>query len=197
MTDYYIYAYVRADGTPYYIGKGKGRRAFLSHRNHGISTPKDKSKILFLERNLTNVGACALERRYIRWYGKKHDNTGILRNIADGGEGNSAPRSEEWRKNHSIKMKGRKPTDEQLANNRKAISKRDNSYMKSESYRKTMSKTQKNRWKDKVPNWSRKVSDGNQIFLSPRHAAEFHNCKTSTLRYWCHQNIRGFSFVDS
>jgi len=83
---YYVYAYLRdSDNTPYYIGKGKNRRVYQNHP--GISVPKDKSKIVFLERNLSNVGACALERRYIRWYGRKDLGTGILHNKTDGGEG--------------------------------------------------------------------------------------------------------------
>lgn len=41
---YYIYAYLReSNQTPYYIGKGVGKKVF---KNHGyLSVPNDKSKI--------------------------------------------------------------------------------------------------------------------------------------------------------
>ena len=87
----YVYAYIRSKdsktakaGTPYYIGRGKGRRAWMKHKN--VSTPNNPQYIVIIENNLSNVGSCALERRYIRWYGKREEG-GILHNRTDGGDG--------------------------------------------------------------------------------------------------------------
>jgi hypothetical protein len=85
MNIYYVYQYVREDGTPYYIGKGKKGRAYS--KNHAINLPKNDSRILILKENLSESAAHELEIYLISKYGRKDINTGILRNKTDGGEG--------------------------------------------------------------------------------------------------------------
>ena len=68
MTIYYVYAYLRKDGSPYYIGKGKDYRAWKHHKQDRIKTPKDKSRIVILESNLTEIGSFAIYKElHVQW----------------------------------------------------------------------------------------------------------------------------------
>jgi hypothetical protein len=87
MNEFYTYAYLREDRTPYYIGKGKGDRIYSTRRK--LKPPKEKSRIIFLKQNLTEEEAFKHEIYMIAVFGRKDLETGILRNLTDGGEGSS------------------------------------------------------------------------------------------------------------
>ena len=89
---FYVYAYLREfdsvtgnAGTPYYIGKGAGRRAYDIH--HNVKVPTNKSNIIFYQTGLSEDEAFKLERTYIKLFGRKDLGTGILRNLTEGGDG--------------------------------------------------------------------------------------------------------------
>jgi len=104
---FYTYAYLREDRTPYYIGKGNGRRIY-ENKGRPCGKPKDENRIVFLKQNLTEEDAFKHEKYMIAVFGRKDLGTGILHNRTDGGEGISgAIRSEETRKKLREARKGK------------------------------------------------------------------------------------------
>lgn len=103
---YYVYAYLREDGTPYYIGKGKGDRA--NKGKHFVAIPP-VDRIQFIQENMSEEDALAMEIELISFYGRKNNGTGILRNLTDGGQGMSGyKQSEETKRKKSLAVSGEK-----------------------------------------------------------------------------------------
>lgn len=87
---YYTYAYLREDRTPYYIGKGQGNRAYVKRYGKGrAKRPKNLNNIILLKQNLTEAESFRHEIYMIDVLGRKDLGTGILHNRTDGGEGGS------------------------------------------------------------------------------------------------------------
>jgi hypothetical protein len=142
MSEYYTYAYLKEDGLPYYIGKGKGNRLY-DYRGKNCNPPKDRSSIIKLKQNLTEEEAFRHEIYMIAVFGKKCDGTGILMNIADGGNappkmyGDDSPtKRQEVRAKISAALKGRKGNLVSLETRQK----------------------QSNTWKEKLKNNPRQMS---------------------------------------
>jgi hypothetical protein len=84
MNDFYTYAYIDETGLPYYIGKGRGERAW---KTHGDIPRPSKDKILILKRGLLEEEAFRHERYIIYILGRVNLGTGLLLNKTAGGQG--------------------------------------------------------------------------------------------------------------
>ena len=84
LADSYVYAYLREDGSTYYVGKGRNRRAWVKHR---VPVPKDPARIVMLKTGLSDYMAQVCEIMWIAFYGREDLNEGRLLNLTDGGDG--------------------------------------------------------------------------------------------------------------
>lgn len=122
MTNFYTYVYKRTDGTPFYIGKGHGKRLnqhlydARGSRKNNLLVIKIIRKMLrngeepIIEKLIDNIDeelALFIEQECIDKYGRINNGTGILANLTDGGEGSSGyVVSDEKKKKTSETMKG-------------------------------------------------------------------------------------------
>jgi|CryBogDrversion2_11_1035321.scaffolds.fasta_scaffold13739_3 hypothetical protein len=125
MNIYYVYQYLRKDGTPYYIGKGSGRRAYAGCRT--IPKPKDKNLIQIIAHKLSELESFLLETKLIKHYGRIDLGTGILRNLTNGGEGASNVANKvAWNKGKKQSLEH----NQKISNSLKGKSKSDESVRK-------------------------------------------------------------------
>ena len=98
--NFYVYMYLREDGTPYYVGKGKDKRAWSKHTN--VQLPSDKKRIIIHKSNLSEIDALDEEFKLVLKYGRKDIKTGILHNKTNGGErGSLKPGTIKWINNET------------------------------------------------------------------------------------------------
>jgi hypothetical protein len=116
MTQFYTYAWLREKdesfpaGTPYYVGKGTGRRAY---KHHGVNHRPRSKHMIIVQHWESEEKAFEMEKWWIAFWGRIVLGTGILRNFTDGGEGLSgSTRSEETKEKIRKSQAGRKHSKE-------------------------------------------------------------------------------------
>ena len=128
--NFYTYLWLREDGTPYYVGKGIGGRAFT---NKGRTVNRPSPDRILIQEFLSEEDALEAEKFLIAYYGRIDLGVGCLYNFTNGGDGMSghiptlatrekvrlaklgkkrAPFSLEWRANLAKGGLGRIPTPE-------------------------------------------------------------------------------------
>lgn len=155
-----VYQHIRLDTNEiFYIGIGNIKRPYIKiNRSKWWKniTKKTDYKIEILYENLSWTNACNIEKELIQYYGRKDNNTGILVNMTDGGEGSCGliiseenklkmsafAKNRRWSKEERLKLSkahiGYKHTDEQ----KQKISKALKGIKRSEETRNKMSKAQ-------------------------------------------------------
>jgi len=104
---FYTYLWLREDGTPYYVGKGSGNRAYIPYGHRVKMPPKERIIIQGFD---TEEDALLAEIFLIAVYGRIDNGTGCLANLTDGGQNPPSKlgfkHSEETRKHFSEVRKG-------------------------------------------------------------------------------------------
>lgn len=115
----YIYGSYIFDYEPFYVGKGKDRRAkttITSHRKGLCGNKLKKLKslnlepiIIILHKNYSEYSAHSIEKKLIKLIGRLDNGTGILCNHTNGGEGTSGYKlSDETKRKMSLFKIGKK-----------------------------------------------------------------------------------------
>lgn len=91
-TEYYVYLhYKTGEDKPFYVGKGKGERAYSTHNRskywHNVATGGYKVEYEFEQ--LDETTALQMEADLIQMWGRRNLNTGCLVNLTDGGDTNN------------------------------------------------------------------------------------------------------------
>lgn len=89
--DFYIYLHLTADeGIPFYVGKGRLRRAYTKHGRSDFwknIVQKHGFHVEIISTGLNEQDAFLHEKRLISFYGKRRSGDGPLINLTDGGDG--------------------------------------------------------------------------------------------------------------
>ena len=111
--DYYVYMLCYPSGKPFYVGLGHNNRIYQHEKvlNNKKESNRHKLNIIkkilkeglevkkvFLEKNLTKEESGIIEQKWIKFYGRVDQKTGILCNLTDGGEGTWNPTEEHRQK---------------------------------------------------------------------------------------------------
>jgi hypothetical protein len=81
---FYVYMWLREDGSPYYVGKGHGSRALYKYSR--VFNPPPRNRVIIQE-FLTESDSLLAESFLVSYFGRKDTGTGVLRNRTDGGDG--------------------------------------------------------------------------------------------------------------
>ena len=179
---FYVYCHLRADtGEVFYIGKGKGRRAYSDkpyHRSQWWCRTVEKAggfTVRFLHEGLSEERAFALEVEEIA---RHREGGASLVNLTNGGDGTAGlVRSPEWCAMMSAVHKGKVLSEETKRKISESV--RNSGYVITEEARRKISETHKGQkrslgyrhteeWKAKQKEWTK----GNKGRLGQKRSAE-------------------------
>ena len=193
---YYVYIHIRKDsGKVFYVGKGKGRRAFWkSQRNKHWQFVANKSgyDVYFIEQNLNEQEAFNLEKTTIAYYGKSN-----LTNYTDGGDGASGfIKTSEFKELMRKKMLGRVFSSETIQKMREAAKLRGPDFQEKRAKKLRGRKhTKEHREKLSKAGMGRIVSDETRAKISAHHKGKKKNpeavvkmAASKSKPVFCHNN---------